>query len=206
MSIIGSITLFGIMVALAAMPSTSVALVVTRSATLGVGNGIAVAAGIVLGDLVFIILAILGLSLIAETMGNLFIVIKYLGSMYLLWLGFSLLKTKNATIINANKIQEKGNLIASFLAGFALTLGDIKAIFFYVSLFPMFINLATLRVSDVLVILFITVASVGSVKIVYALSATKIALLAKGFKYESAARKTAGCFMVGAGSYIIAKA
>jgi len=46
---------------LAAMPSTSVALVVTRSATLGVGNGFSVAAGIVLGDLVFVMLAILGL-------------------------------------------------------------------------------------------------------------------------------------------------
>ena len=77
MSIIETISLFGIMAALAAMPSTSVALVVTRSATLGVGNGIAVAMGIVLGDLVFIMLAILGLSVVAEAMGNLFVVIKY---------------------------------------------------------------------------------------------------------------------------------
>jgi len=51
MSIIETITLFGIMVALAAMSSASVALVVTRSVTLGVGNGIAVAIGIVLGNL-----------------------------------------------------------------------------------------------------------------------------------------------------------
>ena len=48
MSIIETITLFGIMVALAAMPSASVALIVTRSATLGIGNGFAVAVGIVL--------------------------------------------------------------------------------------------------------------------------------------------------------------
>ena len=40
MSIIESIALLGIMVALAAMPSTSVALVVTRAATLGVKNGL----------------------------------------------------------------------------------------------------------------------------------------------------------------------
>jgi len=50
------------MALLAALPSASVALVITRSATLGVANGIAVSAGIVLGDLIFILLAIFGLS------------------------------------------------------------------------------------------------------------------------------------------------
>ena len=59
MDLLDSISLFLIMIALAAVPSTSVALVVTRSATLGISNGVAVSLGIVLGDLVFIFLAIL---------------------------------------------------------------------------------------------------------------------------------------------------
>lgn len=206
MNIIEIFALFGIMVSLAAIPSTSVALVVTRSATLGLGNGVAVSAGIVLGDLVFIILAILGLSVVAETMGTLFMAIKYLGAIYLLWLGFLLLMKKPNTRILVNTTKEKGSLISSFLAGFALTLGDIKAIFFYVSLFPMFIDASALQVADVLVIMLVTVASVGGVKVIYALSALKIAALARGLKCESAASKTAGGFMIGAGCYIIAKA
>lgn len=206
MTVIETITFLGIMVALAAMPSTSVALVVTRSATLGIGNGIAVAAGIVLGDLVFIMLALFGLSAVAETMGSLFMVVKYLGAMYLIWLGFLLLRTKNTTKIMINRPHEKGNLIVSFVAGFTLTLGDIKAIFFYVSLLPMFINLAALQVADIIVVVFVTVAGVGGVKIVYALTSAKIASLANNLKFDNAARKTAGGFMVGAGGYIIAKA
>ncbi|HHJ14327.1 MAG TPA: LysE family translocator, partial [Gammaproteobacteria bacterium] len=51
MNIIDAVFLFAIMAALAAIPSTSVALVLTRSATLGLANGIAVATGIVIGDL-----------------------------------------------------------------------------------------------------------------------------------------------------------
>jgi len=194
------------MVVLAAMPSTSVALVVTRSATLGVGNGFAVAAGIVLGDLVFIMLAMLGLSVVAETMGGLFMVIKYLGALYLLWLGFSLLKSQSKTTITVDSTREKGNLVTSFLAGFILTLGDVKAIVFYVSLFPVFIDLSALQVAEVLVIAFVTVVSVGGVKVLYALSATKVATLARGLKFENAARKTAGGLMVGAGTYLIVKA
>ncbi len=178
MSITESISLFGIMVMLAAMPSASVALVVTRSATSGAAHGIAVAAGIVLGDLVFIVLAILGLSVVAETMGSLFMVIKYLGALYLLWLGFSLLKEKRTTAITANKSTGKGSLVASFLAGLFLTLGDIKAVFFYVSLFPVFINLSALHMPEVLGIIVITVTAVGGVKVLYAISATRIATLA----------------------------
>ncbi|MBW1753537.1 MAG: LysE family translocator [Deltaproteobacteria bacterium] len=205
MSIIETITLFGIMVALAAIPSASVALVVTRSATLGVGNGFAVAAGIVLGDLVFIMLAILGLSVVAEAMGDLFMVIKYLGALYLLWLGFSLLKAQSKTTITVDSTRENGSLVTSFLAGLILTLGDIKAIVFYVSLFPVFIDLSALKVAEVLVIIFVTVGSVGGVKVLYALSATKIANFARDLKFENAARKTAGGLMVGAGTYLIVK-
>ncbi|WP_126454747.1 LysE family translocator [Sulfuriflexus mobilis] len=206
MSIIETISLFGIMVALAAMPSASVALVITRSVTLGVANGIAVSVGIVLGDLVFILLAILGLSVVAETMGSLFMVIKYLGATYLLWLGYTLLTSKSNTTITLNKTIEKRNLAASFFAGFILTLGDIKAIVFYVSLFPVFIDLTALNVADILIIISVMVVCVGSVKILYAFSATKIASLARSHKLDNAARKTAGCFMVGAGSYLIVKA
>ena len=201
-----TISLFGIMVALAAMPSTSVALVVTRSATLGAGNGIAVAIGIVLGNLVFIMLAILGLSVVAEAMGNLFLVVKYLGAIYLFWLGLSLLKAQSKTTITVNNSRERGNIVAGFIAGFVLTLGDIKAIIFYVSLFPVFIDLPALQVAEILIIIVVTVASVGGVKIFYALSATKVANFARELRFENAATKTAGGLMVGAGTYLIVKA
>jgi threonine/homoserine/homoserine lactone efflux protein len=206
MNIIEIITLSTIMTVLAAIPSTSVALVVTRSATLGVGNGIAVSIGIVLGDLIFIMLAIFSLSVVAETMGSLFMVIKYLGAFYLLWLGFSLLKSQKKTTITVNNVKEKSNLLASFLAGFFLTLGDIKAIVFYVSLFPVFIDLSALKIAEILIIILITVVSVGGVKVLYALSATKVANFAKERKFIDIARKTAGGLMVGAGTYLIVKA
>ena len=206
MSIIELITLFGIMATLAAIPSASVALVVTRSATLGVANGIAVSVGIVLGDLVFTLLAIFGLSIVAETMGSLFMVIKYLGAVYLLWLGFTIITSKSSVDITAERLMEKRNLVASFLAGFILTLGDIKAIVFYVSLFPIFIDLSTLHLTDILTIISVMVVSVGGVKAIYAFSATKVASVARRYKFENAARKTAGGFMIGAGSYLIVKA
>ena len=206
MSIFETITLFGIMVALAALPSASVALVVTRSATLGVANGVAVTAGIILGDLIFILLAIFGLTVMAETMGSLFMVVKYIGAAYLIWLGYTLITSKSTTTITIDKTIKKQNLATSFLAGFILTLGDIKAIIFYASLLPAFIDLSTLQTSDVLIIISVMVTSLGSVKILYAFSAAKLVSFATSKKLDNVARKTAGSFMLGAGGYLIVKA
>lgn len=205
MNIIEIITLFGIMIALAALPSASVALVVTRSATLGVADGIAVTAGIILGDLVFILLAIFSLSVVAETMSGLFVIVKYLGAAYLLWLGYNLITYKGTSTLTVDKTVKKQNLVTSFIAGFVLTLGDVKAIIFYASLLPVFVNLPTLQTSDVLIIISVMIISLSCVKILYVFSAAKIVTLTTGKNIDKLARKTAGCFMLGAGGYLIAK-
>lgn len=206
MSIIEIITLCGIMIALAILPSASVALVITRSVTLGVANGVAVTAGIILGDLVFILLAISGLAVVAETMGSLFVVIKYLGAIYLLWLGYSLIASKSMTTVAVDKAAKKQNLVTSFIAGFILTLGDIKAIIFYASLLPVFVNLHTVQSSDILNIISVMIISLGSVKIFYVFSAAKIVTFAANKKFDGLVRKTAGGFMMGVGGYLIINA
>jgi threonine/homoserine/homoserine lactone efflux protein len=205
MSAIEIISLFGIMVVLAAMPSTSVALVVIRSATLGFANGLSAVLGIILGDLIFILLAILGLSFVAETMGSLFVIIQYLGAGYLFWIGITLLKSKSLVKITLDKTAEKRHLIASFLAGFVLTLGDVKAIIFYVSLFPAFINLSSLHLGDILIVVFIMIISVGGVKTIYAFLATKIVCIAENYLFENIAKKVSGGLMIGVGSYLVVK-
>jgi len=206
MSIYESITLFGIMAALAATPSSSVALVVARSATLGVANGLAVAGGVVLGDLVFIALALSGLSVVAEALGGLFMIVKIIGGLYLVWLGYSLLSKSGATEIKANKTNNNRSLAASFTAGFVLTLGDIKAIIFYASLLPVFVDLSAIQSSDIVALILITVFSVGGIKAIYAIFSNKVAAYAQKTNMEVAARKTVGGLMVGAGGYLIVKA
>lgn len=206
MSIIDIISLFAVMVSLAIIPSTSVALVVTRSATLSIGNGVAVSIGIVVGDIVFILLAIFGLSVITETMGSLFLTIKYIGGSYLLWIGFQLLTSNHKTSIAVKQKNTQGSLVASFLAGLFLTLGDVKAIFFYVSLFPAFVNLGSLKLADIFIIILVTILTVGGVKVAYAFSARKVVTISRNFQLENSAKKIAGGFLMGAGSYLILKA
>ncbi|MFD1218445.1 LysE family translocator [Microbulbifer celer] len=203
MSLLEIVVLFVVMAVLALVPSASVALVVARSSAGGFLNGAAVAAGVVIGDLVFVFLAVLGMAALAEAMSGFFLIFRYVAGVYLIWFGISLLRSKAAVRVPAGR--SVSTLSTSLLSGLVVTLGDVKAILFYASLFPAFVDLATIKTSDVATIMLLTVVSVGGVKLGYAYSASRIISLARGFKAQGAVKVTAGGFMVGAGSYLIAK-
>jgi threonine/homoserine/homoserine lactone efflux protein len=196
---------FLVMSALAAIPSASVALVVVRSATVNVRNGIATAVGVVVGDLIFIAMVMMGLVALSEIMGAFFAIIRYLAAGYLVWVGWQLIRhAADTRVMNAGQV--KGGMATSFLSGLALTLGDIKAILFYASLFPAFVDIASLTMSDVVLIMLVTVIAVGGVKVAYALAANRIACLSKDVVFRQEARVAAGGLLVGAGGYLIVKA
>jgi len=204
MSLIATLTLFTIMIVLAAVPSCSVALVVTRAATLGIRNGVAVAAGIVVGDLTFVTLAIFGMSALAETMGTFFAIVRYIGAAYLIWLGFSLIYSRKSTVVPTTNFGGS-TIIASFASGLLLTLGDVKAILFYASLFPTFVDMANLTVLDIMVIFAVTVFTVGGVKLIYAFAARSIVSRLHTQRSNLYAKTLAGSLMIGTGTYIIMK-
>lgn len=204
MSLVDVVSLFVVMTILALVPSSSVALVVGRSSTGGFLHGSAVAAGIVAGDLVFVFFAVLGMAALAELMGGFFLILRYLAGAYLLWFGIRLLSSK-ATLQPESSDRSISGLSASFLSGLILTFGDVKALFFYASLFPAFVDLAAITILDMAVIVILTIVAVGGVKLGYAYFAIKIASYAHQPKADKAIRVTAGGFMLGAGAYLIAK-
>jgi threonine/homoserine/homoserine lactone efflux protein len=158
--------LFLAMVILGLLPSISVLAVSTRSVGYGFIHGVFTTMGIVLGDIIFILLAIYGLSIITQTMGNLFVFIRCIGGVYLIWLGIELWRKKPKEINFQKNI--KSSFLASFLTGFFITLADIKAIFFYLSFLPAFVDLANLSLIDTGIIIFIATIAVGGAKLTYA--------------------------------------
>lgn len=97
--------------------------------------------GIVIGDIIFILIAIWGLSLLAETLSSLFFLIKYLAGAYLIFLGISLLRVQPKQV-EAGEVMQSA-LTSSFLTGLFITLGDQKATLFYLGFFPAFLGCAS---------------------------------------------------------------
>lgn len=196
------IALFSSMVILASIPSVSVLAVSTRSATSGFIHGVFTTIGVVLGDIIFIIIAIWGLSFFAETMEGLFILIKYLGGAYLILLGIGLCRSKSKDVKTEEVVET--SLLSSFLAGLSITLADQKATLFYLGFFPAFLDISKISYLDTLIIIVITIVSVGGVKLGYAFMADRAKLLMSS-KIRKGMNIAAGCVMIAVGVFLVTK-
>jgi len=196
------VALFSAMVVLASIPSVSVLAVSTRSATSGFIHGVFTTIGIVLGDIIFIIIAIWGLSFLAETMGSLFVLIKYFGGAYLILLGIGLCRSKSKDLETEEVIEF--SLLSSFMTGLFITLADQKATLFYLGFFPAFLDISKISYFDTIIIIVITTVAVGGVKLGYAFMADKARLLISS-KIRKGINIAAGCVMIAVGVFLVIK-
>jgi threonine/homoserine/homoserine lactone efflux protein len=202
-SINSTLALFTATAVLAAVPSVSVLAVSARSASFGFRHGALTAAGIVLGDLVFILVAVCGLALLAETMGSAFVLVNYAGGAYLLWLGVLIWRSRKR---KAQQMSSNGSsLLSSFMTGLLITLGDQKAILFYLGFLPAFMKLSALTALDVAVVVVVTVIAVGGVKLAYAYAADQAG---QGFggRSSEALNILASATLFVAGAWVIVRA
>ena len=195
-------TLFGSMVVLALVPGISALTVTARAAASGFIHGAITAAGIVTGDIVFIIIAVLGLSVLADALGDLFVLVKYLGGAYLVWLGIKLWRTAPHREVTQTRGQD--SLLSSFLSGMLITLGDQKAILFYLGFFPAFLDLSSISLIDTCIILAIATVAVGGVKLAYAFTASRASSFTGSRSYRFI-NITAGAVMITVGTFLITR-
>lgn len=197
------LALFGAMVVLASIPSVSVLAVSTRAATSGLIHGALTALGVVLGDIIFILIAILGLSLLIETIGPFFVLIKYLGAAYLILIGVQLFRSKPVRLEFGEAIPS--SRLSSFLTGLLITLADQKAIFFYLGFFPAFLDLSKVSYVDAGIIIATAILSVGGVKLGYAILADRARLLVS-VKVRRSLNWLAGTVMIAVGIFLVTTA
>ena len=189
---------------LAITPGPGVFATISRALSSGFLNASFVVMGIVIGDIIFLLLAIFGLSAIASILGDFFILVKYLGGIYLLFLGYKILTSKEQET-NLKGIYEL-SWKKNFLTGLIITLSNPKVILFYLGFLPTFINLQTLTVIDIFIISTVVTIVLGGVMLAYAYSASSAKNL---FKSKSSKRKmniAAGSVMISAGAVLIIKA
>jgi threonine/homoserine/homoserine lactone efflux protein len=126
-----------------ASPGPGMAAVVAR----GLGQGMAAApafvAGFVIGDLVWFTIAATGLSVIASRFETLFLVIKYAGCAYLLWMAWKIW-TAPVTPADPQAAKQKVRALPSFLGSLSLTLGNPKVVVFFLSIMPLVVDVKSM--------------------------------------------------------------
>jgi threonine/homoserine/homoserine lactone efflux protein len=186
------------MLVLAASPGPGVFATIARALASGFRPSLAVICGIVLGDIIFLIFAAFGLSMVARVLGNLFFIVKICGGAYLVWLGVRIW-LKKPEPVSANQNQDTRSQWGNFATGLVITLSNPKVILFYCGFLPTFLDLSALTLIDLIIVVTIITVVLGCVLGTYALLASRARRL---FTNQLAVRRlnrAAGGVMVATG-------
>ena len=126
-----------------ASPGPGVILTLSNSIRYGIKPTLAGAFGIALGILIIAVVSATSLGVLLSTSAIAFTVLKYVGAAYLVYLGIKLWRSpaiKLSGDTEKEALPEDPQYAYRFKEGFFVSLLNPKAIFFFMSLFPQFIN------------------------------------------------------------------
>ncbi|WP_099828047.1 LysE family translocator [Oceaniglobus indicus] len=113
------------------------------------------ALGVVAGDLLWPLLAIMGVTWIVNVFAGFMTVLRWVACGTFLIMGILILRNAGSAIARDSRLTRPGRW-AGFGAGLAVILGNPKAILFYMGALPGFFDLTTLRWPDMMVIVAIS--------------------------------------------------
>ena len=139
-----TISSFALMAALLIMtPGPNGVLIARTVPSSGVGAGFANIAGFAAAFFMHGTFAIFGLSLIVLQSANLFLVIKWIGACYLVWIGVKALRDAwrglPAKLPSPGAPKSRRTFIRAFAEGFVTNALNPKVAMFYLAAFPQFI-------------------------------------------------------------------
>ncbi|WP_088343284.1 MULTISPECIES: LysE family translocator [Rhodomicrobium] len=197
MTLTGFVTYAGALAIAAAIPGPGVTALVARALGSGFRSSLFMSLGLVLGDLTYLTATVLGLALIAQTFGTVFLIVKWLGVAYLAYLAW-VFWTSGITPETIQAKRTTDGPLASVVAGLTLTLGNPKTMIFYLALTPTLVDLQAITLADYAILAMVTAAVLLIVLIPYLILAAKARSLLKAPRALKALNRTAAAFMGGA--------
>ena len=121
-----------------ASPGPGVVLTITNAIKDGFLGAISGVFGVAIAMLCIAVISATSLAAILSTSALAFTILKYIGSAYLIYLGIKMWRSSsNFNVSNNNSVKSHKK---KFTEGFLITLLNPKPIFFFMALFPQFIN------------------------------------------------------------------
>lgn len=122
-------------------PGPAILLAISNSLQYGFKTVLLSSAGNIAGLLILSSAAVFGLGAVLETSTNLFLILKVVGALYLIYLGIKQWRSKVNYFSEQQHKQKRKSKKTIFLEGFLIAITNPKAILFFTALFPQFIDL-----------------------------------------------------------------
>jgi threonine/homoserine/homoserine lactone efflux protein len=196
MSIYGLLTFCAVYALAVATPGPGIAAIIARSLAHGFRGAPAFVAGFIVGDLAWFAVAATGLAAIARTAATVFVAIKWAGVLYLLFLAWKLWTAPAERAAVTGDDAQHG--WRAFVASLTLTLGNPKAILFFLALLPTVVDLASLNVVRVIEISAAIAIILPAVLFSYVFLAARARRLFTTPKAVQRLKRSSGVAMAGA--------
>ena len=157
------------------------------------------ALGVVVGDILWPLLAIFGVSYLVTIYADFLNVLRLLGAVVFLLMGIALIRHANVSLAAADSRLTRPGMWAGFMAGLLVILGNPKAILFYMGILPGFFDLSSIGWPDIVAICVISmlVPLVGNLLLAYFVDHTRRYLSSPSA--VRATNLTAGVLLIGVG-------
>jgi len=128
-----------------------------RALSGGFASAWPLAVGVVLGDVLWPLLAIFGLTWILSVYGEMLEAMRWVAVVIFLVMGVGLVRRADQGLSADSRLTRPGRF-AGFAAGVTVIIANPKAILFYMGVLPGFFDLSRVGTADILVILSVSIA------------------------------------------------
>ncbi|USH05277.1 LysE family translocator [Grimontia kaedaensis] len=204
MTLEGAMTFSIAIFVFAITPGPGIFAILARAMVTGWRDCVAISAGMVASDLIYLTLACFGLATIAENYAGLFTVIRYVGAAYLIYLGYKMFKAlPQVAQLSEETVKKSTGVAADFAQGFLISASNPKVILFYIAFLPTFMDVTLLSMGDVVLANVLAGFALMSGVMMIAVGADRAAKLLKTEKAVKRMNRSAGSLMIGAGAYLV---
>jgi threonine/homoserine/homoserine lactone efflux protein len=196
----------GATIAVAALtPGPAVTAIVARAISDGVRPALALNAGVVTGDLLFLALAAAGMAAAARSLGELFTVLQWLGVAYLVWQGITLWRFEPRSVMSVSGAAHESHFWRNYGAGLLLMFGHVQAMLFYAALLPGVVDFSRLTVWDIVIVALTLVVVIGGINAGYAVLGARARHFLADARAQRTLHRVAGALMLLAALLVAAR-
>ncbi|WP_426416629.1 LysE family translocator [Aestuariirhabdus sp. LZHN29] len=182
-------------------PGPGVFAILARAMSEGAANCFTLALGMAISDIIYLVLACFGLAAIAEHWSGLFLVIRFVGAGYLVYLGWMI--WRQPVELAVGDYQRKRNQGMSFVQGFLISASNPKVILFYIAFLPTFMDLSSLTHADIALASGLQLLGLMLGLMLIAYSAAQARRYFRSERAMKGLNRVSGSIMAAAGGYLI---